>query len=188
MVRHAVKWVERAVTSKAASALRHIAGAGYLPTSIKVTILDLSSGGAVKAIKARGVVDDSVLAFARRGVSLKHVRAVADAARHVQPEAGKFYREATAENALRRTLEAPLPGRPGRALEPGGKRNLRYLDVIDQATKIGHEVKFGYVTKIGRAGIQVTKDATMVAMGASSHVEELVQGRGRSRLHPLDGG
>jgi hypothetical protein len=170
VARHAVKWVERAATSKAGAALRHIAGAGYLPTSVKITILDLASGGAVKSIKARGVVDDSVLAFARRGVSVKHVKAVLDAARRVEPGNGKYFREATAENALRRTLDDPLPGRPGRALEPGGKRNLRYLDVIDQATKIGHEVKFGLVTKLGRAGMQVTKDATMVANRANPDV------------------
>lgn len=143
--------------------LRWIGKADSIPLSARVEALDRALDGAATALKNRGLSGDDILAFARRGMSPKHVLDVLDGARDVRRGAGKFTREVDAEDLLRREVTDALPGRPG-LNSTGGTGADRYLDITDLQNHVGYEVKFGKVADGGRAARQTERDAAYLAL------------------------
>ncbi|VTR75280.1 Leukotoxin [Cellulomonas hominis] len=157
-----VKHLDR-VLADVGPALRYVGRADSIPAGLRIKALDEAFDNAATALKGRGLSEENVLAFARRGMSPKHVVAMLDGARDVRRGTGTFTREIDAERLLRDETPAALPGRPGHSST--GAQIDRYLDVTDLANRIGYEVKLGKVHGAGRAGRQVGRDADYLAGG-----------------------
>jgi hypothetical protein len=144
-------------------ALRYLGRADNVPSWARIQALDEAFDGAATSLKNRGLTDDDLLAFARRGMSPRHVMNVLDGASDVRRGAGRFTREVDAENLLRQSTPTAAPNRPGFTSTGTGHAN-RYLDISDYGHGVGYEVKFGKVRGDGRAGRQVGRDAEYLAL------------------------
>ena len=152
------------VLRQGGAALRSLARLDSIPASVRVQALDAAFDGAASTLKGRGVSETNILAFARRGMSPKHVLDMLDGASDVRRGAGTFTREVDAENILRKSTPDAEPGRPGLSVTGTGPQTDRFLDISDFAGRKGFEVKIGKVPALGRAGRQVDRDAQYLAL------------------------
>ncbi len=129
-------------------ALRFIGRSTSFPASVRIKALDEAFDGAASALKPRGLDDDVILNFARRGMSPKHVQNMLDGASNVTRGSGRFLREIDAEDLLR----AATPGADATkfaAKNSAGK--VRFYDVTSVDDAVAFEVKHGKVPFSGRA-------------------------------------
>lgn len=143
-----------------AAALRWLGRADNVPAGVRIQALDQAFDGAATALKDRGLDEQTILNFARRGMSPKHVQNMLDAAADVKRGYGKFFRESDAEALLHAQAD-------GADAYKFGVRNsndeLRIYDVTSTQNAVGNEVKFGKVPFAGRARVQATRDASLVS-------------------------
>jgi len=141
-------------------ALRFIGRSTSFPASVRIKALDEAFDGAASALKPRGLDDDVILAFARRGMSPRHVQNMLDGASGVVRGSGRFAREIDAEDLLRSATDA-ADATKFAARNSAGK--TRFYDVTSRQDRVAFEVKHGKVPFSGRAREQAKRDADYLA-------------------------
>jgi hypothetical protein len=137
-------------------ALRFIGRSTSIPPGVRIQALDEAFDGAATALKGRGLDDDAILVFARRGMSPKHVSDMLDSAKNVVRGSGKFAREFDAEDILRKAT----PGADDFKFASKNKNGeVRFYDVTSRSDRVAFEVKHGKVSFSGRARVQAARDA-----------------------------
>ncbi len=137
-------------------ALRFLGRSTSFPASLRIKALDEAFDGAASALKPRGLDDDVILAFARRGMSPRHVSNMLDSAKNVVRGSGKFAKEIDAEDILRK---ATLDADAFKFASKNSAGEVRFYDVTSRANRVAFEVKHGKVPFSGRARVQAQRDA-----------------------------
>ena len=154
----------RETADNAGPALRYLGRADHLPGWARIQALDEAFDGAATALKNnRGLSDEAIFAFARRGMSPAHVTRMLDNAADVRHGAGTFTREIDAENLLRQSVPDAVPNKPGLVSGLNGERYDRFLDITNFVGRRGYEVKFGKVHWSGRARQQLDRDVAYLS-------------------------
>lgn len=163
----------RRSADKPGPALRFLGKSTATPNGVRIAALDAAFDGAATTLKGRGLDEDTILNFARRGMSPAHVVKVLDAATEVRTGVGRFVREIDAENLLRRQFTDARPDRPGVPIDADGALTKRFLDIFRPFARQGYEVKYGLVKASSRARRQLHADQSAVSLGKAGKVDQV---------------
>lgn len=159
-------FLERVPSRQALNALAVLMKFDKLPSSLRMSLLEKVDGESVRAMRARGLTDQQILAAVEKRLGLEYLRFALAGAQAVETASELYDQEADAEEYL----QAGVPGALNFALSfvpraLGSRRatGSRRPDVYDPQTKTAMEVKVGYVISAEYVRSEIAKDAALKA-------------------------
>lgn len=131
------------------------------PTSAKMDLLRKVSPRAVDRLKGADIPDSAIVRLATRAISAKHFDDMVSAASDIRKAPSTFRLERDAEKFLRDQTPGALPSQIVSSVDGGNTKRLYYVFV--RSTGAADEIKHGRASGVGRAAIQASKDARILA-------------------------